>query len=366
MDAQQIIDHFQHVIIQIATPQGTGTGFYIKSENLIITNDHVVKGNSEAVISGRSLPKQMSPVFFNDAKYDLAFIKAPEGIELPEIKLGSGLSVKEGDQVIAIGHPYGLNYTATEGIVSKSKRLQRGLNYIQIDAAINPGNSGGPLVNANGDIVGVNTFIIAGGDNLGFALPVEYLQEDLNEYKQYFGKYTQKCHSCGFYVTEETLDGGEYCPNCGTKLEFPKLKPEGEYKPTGAAAVIETILEQLGKDVKLARRGPYSWEAEEGTAKIFINYNQDGFIVCDSMLCMLPKTNIGAMYEFLLRENYNLEGMMFSVNNQDVVLSTFIYDQYLTYETGLVTMKALFANADKYDTILLEQYGAQPRVTDEN
>lgn len=108
MDAQQIIDHFQHVIIQIATPQGTGTGFYIKSENLIITNDHVVKGNSEAVISGRSLPKQMSPVFFNDAKYDLAFIKAPEGIELPEIKLGSGLSVKEGDQVIAIGHPTGL------------------------------------------------------------------------------------------------------------------------------------------------------------------------------------------------------------------------------------------------------------------
>ena len=364
MDPQQIIDRFQQVIIQIATPQGTGTGFYVKKANLIITNDHVVKGNSEAVISGRSIPKQMSPVFFNDAKYDLAFIKAPEGIELPDINLAPGLDVKEGDPVIAIGHPYGLNYTATEGIVSKSKRLQRGINYIQIDAAINPGNSGGPLVNSSGDIVGVNTFIIAGGDNLGFALPVEYLEEDLAEYKEHVGKDALKCPSCAFLVMEDNIDG-EYCPNCGTKIEFPALKKDSEYKPTGAAAIIETILEQLGKDVKLARKGPYSWEVEEGTAKIFINYNQDGFIVCDSMLCSLPKTNIGPMYEFLLRENYNLEEMMFSVFNQDVVLSTFIFDQYLTYETGLETIKRLFATADKYDNILMDTYGAQKRVTDE-
>src|SRR4030095_911955 len=365
MDAQQIINSFQPVIIQIATPQGTGTGFYISKENLIITNDHVVKGNSEAVISGKSLPKQMSPVYFNDAKYDLAFIKVPDGANMPEIHLARTHNVKDGDVVVAIGHPYGLNYTATEGIVSKARRLQRGINYIQIDAAINPGNSGGPLVNTEGEIVGVNTFIIAGGDNLGFALPVEYLEEDLKAYKEYFGKYVMKCPSCGYYVTEENIDG-EYCPNCGTKLEFPVLKKTEEYKPVGAAAIIETILEQLGKDVKLARRGPYSWEADEGSAKIFLNYNQDGFIVCDSLLCTLPKTNIAPMYEFLLRENYVLQGMMFSVSNQDIVLSTFIYDQYLTYETGLETLKSLFTAADKYDNILIEQYGAQKRITDEN
>lgn len=364
MDTQHIIDRFQSAIIQIATPQGTGTGFYVKSENLIITNDHVVKGNSEAVISGKTFQKQLSPVFFNDSKYDLAFIRVPEGIEMPEVPISQNGDVKDGEAVIAIGHPYGLNYTATEGIVSKAKRLQRGINYIQIDAAINPGNSGGPLVNMNGEVVGVNTFIIAGGDNLGFALPVEYLKEDLTEYKQYFGKYVLKCHSCGYYVTEENIDG-EYCPNCGTKLEFPALKKDQEYTPTGAAAIIETILEQLGKDVKLARRGPYSWEVEAGSAKVIINYNQDGFIVCDSILCSLPKTNIAPMYEYLLRENYILEGMMFSVNGQDIVLSTFIFDQYLTYETGLETIKDLFANADKYDGILIEQYGAQHRITDE-
>jgi serine protease Do len=71
------------------------------------------------------------------------------------------------------------------------------------------------------------------------------------------------------------------------------------------------------------------------------------------------------MYEFLLRENYNLEEMMFSVNNQDVIISTFIFDQYLTYETGLETIKRLFVTADKYDNILMDQYGAQKRITDE-
>lgn len=365
MDVQEIIDKFQPIIIQIATPQGTGTGFFVKKENLIITNDHVVKGNSEVVISGKSLQKQMATVMFNDPKYDLAFVHVPDGTDMPDMHLAAGKEVRDGETVLAIGHPYGLNYTATEGIVSKAKRLQKGINYIQIDAAINPGNSGGPLVNTNGEIVGVNTFIIAGGDNLGFALPVQYLTEDLNDYKQFFGTYVQKCHSCSYMVTAENIDG-QYCPNCGTKLEMPALKKDGEYKPTGAALTIETILEQLGKDVKLARRGPYAWEVEEGSARIFINYNQDGFIVCDSFLCTLPKTNIGPMYEFLLRENYTMESMMFSVSNQDIVLSTFIFDQYLTFETGLETLKNLFKNADKYDSMLIEQYGAQKRVTDES
>ena len=365
MDVQEIINKFQPVIIQIATPHGTGTGFFVKNENVIITNDHVVKGNSEAVISGKLFSKQMSPVLFNDPKYDLAFINVPAGTEMPELHLAAGSEVHDGETVIAIGHPYGLNYTATEGIVSKAKRLQRGINYIQIDAAINPGNSGGPLVNTNGEIVGVNTFIIAGGDNLGFALPVQYVTEDLNDYRQFFGKYALKCPSCSYMITQENIDG-EYCPNCGQKVEMPKVQKDGEYKPTGAALTIETILEQLGKDVKLARKGSFAWEVEEGSAKIFINYNQDGFIVCDSFLCTLPKTNIGPMYEFLLRENYTLDGLMFSVSNQDIVLSTFIFDQYLTYETGLETIKNLFISADKYDGILIEQYGAQRRIVDEN
>lgn len=362
MHTQEIIENYKSVIIQIATSFGTGTGFYVKDFNLIVTNDHVVKESAEAVISGIKFPKVSSPVLFYDQKYDLAFIKTPEGIDLPERKIGK-TPVHDGDRVIAIGHPYGLKYTATEGIVSKARRVQNGLNYIQIDAAINPGNSGGPLVNTKGEIIGVNTFIIAGGDNLGFALPSEYLLESLNEYAPYSGLYAVRCKSCQNVITSDRIQDN-YCPECGSSLVIPQLKKENEYKPTGAALTIEKILEALGKDVKLSRKGQDRWEVEEGSAKIFISYSQGGFIIGDAFICRLPKKNIAAIYDFLLKENYDLQNVAFSVNNQDIVLSTIIYDHYLTFETGLEAVKALVKKADYYDNYLIENFGALPRVED--
>lgn len=364
MEIQKIIELFKPSIIQIATSQSTGTGFYLKSEKVIITNNHVVDGNIEAVIGGSSLPKQISPVYFSDPKYDLAFIKAPEGVDMPQIRLAEAASAKDGDTVIAIGHPYGLNYTATEGIISKSSRMRNGIKYIQIDAAINPGNSGGPLVNLNGEVIGVNTFIIEGGDNLGFALPVEYLREDLSDYKPFYGIFALRCISCSAVMSENDIDD-KYCPNCGSEIKMPTRKEE-EFKPTGTSAIIEDIIKAMGKDVKLSRRGPYSWELDEGSAKIYINYNADGSIVLDSFLCLLPKTNIVPIYEFLLRENYNIESMIFSVNNQNIVLSTFLFDRYLTFESGISAFRKFLNTADHYDTILIEKYGALKSLTDEN
>lgn len=363
MHTQEIIENYKSVIIQIATSFGTGTGFYVKDFNLIVTNDHVVKESSEAVISGTKIPKVSMPVLFYDQKFDLAFIRVPEGLDLPDRKIGNS-PVHDGDRVIAIGHPYGLKYSATEGIVSKAKRVQNGLNYIQIDAAINPGNSGGPLVNTKGEIIGVNTFIIAGGDNLGFALPSEYLLESLKEYLPYHGQYAVKCKSCENVITSERIVD-DYCPECGSRILIPQLKKESEYKPTGASQTVEKILEALGKDVKLARRGQDRWEVEEGSAKILISYSDAGFIIGDAFICRLPKKNISAIYEYLLKENYELENVYFGVNNQDIVLSLMIYDHYLTFETGLESIKSLLKKADYYDNYLLENYGALPRIDDE-
>ena len=363
MHTQEIIENFKSVIIQIATSFGTGTGFYVKDYNLIVTNDHVVKESSEAVISGTKIPKVSMPVLFYDQKYDLAFINVPDGIDLPDRKIGNS-PIHDGDRVIAIGHPYGLKYSATEGIVSKAKRVQNGLNYIQIDAAINPGNSGGPLVNTKGEIIGVNTFIIAGGDNLGFALPAEYLLESLNEYQPYHGQYAVKCKSCENIITADRIVD-DYCPECGSKIIIPRLQKETEYKPTGASLIIENILETLGKDVKLARRGQDRWEVEEGSAKIIISYSAAGFIIGDAFICRLPKKNITSIYEYLLKENYDLENVFFGVNNQDIVLTMMIYDHYLTYETGLEEINSLLKKADYYDNYLVENFGALPRIDDD-
>jgi serine protease Do len=364
MHTQEIINSFKPIIIQIATPQGTGTGFFLKDYKLIITNNHVIQDNNEVIIGGKLFPQQSAPVYFADPKYDIAFIKSPDSIEFPDIKLGTAHPVNDGDKVIAIGHPYGLNYTATEGIVSKAKRLHNGLNYIQIDAAINPGNSGGPLVNDSGEIIGINTFIISGGTNLGFALPVNYLTESLEEYKEHSGSVAVRCPSCMNIITEQNIDG-EYCPFCGSKVELPVKKDDAEYKPVGVNLIIENILTELGKDVKLARRGQYTWEIKEEKTKIILNYGENGFIVGDAMLCRLPKMNIGLVYEYLLKENYNLDNVFFSVNKQDVFMSMFIFEQYIVPETAKNIIKDLFEKGNFYGKELIEKFGCLPGAEDE-
>ena len=160
------------------------------------------------------------------------FCRRQQDIELPEVRLGQYEQMKDGDAVVAIGHPYGLNYTATQGVISKVDSIRDGLKYIQIDAAINPGNSGGPLVNMKGEIIGVNSFIIRGGDNLGFALPVDYLREALQMYLPNRGQATTRCFSCGYLVTQGNIDSKKYCPSCGTEVKLPEI-PEKEVEAVG-------------------------------------------------------------------------------------------------------------------------------------
>lgn len=362
MSIQETIERFQNAVVQIATKTGTGTGFYLPAYDLIITNNHVVRDQRQATIKGRNFDKQLSPVVFADEKFDLAFLLPPKNVnDFPDLRIGEYGSLQDGDEVVAIGHPYGLNYTATQGVISRVDRVQQGIHYIQIDAAINPGNSGGPLVNEKGEVVGVNTFIIKGGDNLGFALPTNYLKEALEQYLPMRGQTVIRCPSCSTLVTQETLEAGKYCPNCGAKIEFPKQDSAGESPVTGIAKTIEDILGRLGHNVELARSGTNRWEVEEGSAKIKITYNPDNyFVISDAFLCLLPKQNIGAVYEYMLKENYRMHCKLFSLQGDSIVLSSLLYDLELTPEAGEAVFKDLFQRADFYDSQLMEHYGCQP------
>lgn len=364
MDSQQIIERYQKAIIQIATQSGIGTGFYVKEFDLIVTNEHVVAENAEVSIAGKAFDKVFSRVWYTDRKHDLAFLEAPKGIELPEIRLGQYEEMKDGDHVVAIGHPYSLNYTATQGVISKVDRIRDGLKFIQIDAAINPGNSGGPLVNNKGEVIGVNSFIIRGGDNLGFALPVSYLREALKLYQPNKGQASTRCFSCGFLVTETNIDSGKYCPSCGTEVKLPEL-PEKEAAPVGAAKTIEDILKELGKDVRLAREGVNHWTVKEGSAKIKITYNAENyFIAGDAYLCLMPldTTKIKALYQYLLQENFRMNGLVLSCVKQNIVLSCVMYDLDMTKETGAEAFRNLFRQADHYDDFLKSEYGCLDRL----
>jgi len=267
---------------------------------------------------------------------------------------------------LAIGHPYGLNYTATQGVISRVDRVQQGLNYIQIDAAINPGNSGGPLVGEDGEVIGVNTFIIKGGDNLGFALPVNYVKEALNQYKLIYGQVSVRCPNCSALVTEKTLDNGKYCPNCGTKITFPKKDDPDIEQLSGIAKTIEDALTAMGYDKHLARNGQNKWEVKAGSTTIKISYSNDNyFIICDAHLCRLPQKGIKELYLFLLKENFKIRNKFFSLKGDNVILSSVIFDIDITREEGEAIFRRFFERADYYDSFLEKEYNCLP-IPEEN
>ena len=352
---KDVIEQYKKVIIQIATPHSTGTGFYLRQAGLIVTNEHVVRGNREVIIDSVLLPRQLAKVIYLDPKYDLAFLEAPVQPEIPEVLLGLDRKVSEGDTVLAIGHPFGLKFTATQGIVSSTMHQAQDIRYIQHDAALNPGNSGGPLVNDAGEVIGVNTFIVSQGDNTGFSLPAHYLDQTIRDFGKVGGRVGCRCASCSLLVFEHTQEDG-FCPVCGSKIGLPSAAEI--YEPAGIARTVEVILEKCGHDVRLSRRGPNHWEVNKGSARIVLSYYEpNGLITRDPILCDLPKEDIKPAYEYLLRQNYEMEGLTFSVRGPEIVLSLIIYDRYLNEESGLAMFRYLFERADHYDNILVEQYG---------
>ncbi len=157
---------------------GLGSGVIISPEGYILTNNHVVEGADEIEVTLTDSRRARARVIGTDPDTDLAILKI-ELDKLPVIVLGNSDSLDVGDQVLAIGNPFGVGQTVTSGIVSALGRTQLGINtfenFIQTDAAINPGNSGGALVDVNGNLLGINTAIYSrsgGSMGIGFAIPV--------------------------------------------------------------------------------------------------------------------------------------------------------------------------------------------------
>ncbi len=155
---------------------GLGSGFILSEDGYIITNNHVVERASGIKVILEDGQSYEATVIGKDQKSDLALIKIEPKSVLPAVKIGRSDKLEIGDWVVAIGNPFGLGHTVTAGIISaKGRSLGLGAydDFIQTDAAINPGNSGGPLFNLNGEVIGVNTAIIAGGQGIGFAIPID-------------------------------------------------------------------------------------------------------------------------------------------------------------------------------------------------
>lgn len=155
---------------------GMGSGFIVSEDGYIVTNYHVVEGASEIQVNLTTNQQYAAKVIGTDPDLDLAVLKINSSDKLPTLKFGSSERIEVGDWVIAIGNPYGLDHTVTVGVISAKGRPlnienRRFRNLLQTDASINPGNSGGPLINLDGEVVGVNTAVNAQAQGIGFAIP---------------------------------------------------------------------------------------------------------------------------------------------------------------------------------------------------
>ena len=183
-----------------------GSGFIIDREGLILTNNHVIEGATEIRVRLSTDKEFSAEVIGRDIKTDLALIKVKPGKDLPMVELGDSDTLEIGEWVMAIGNPFGLAQTVTVGIVSaKGRVIGSGPydDYIQTDASINPGNSGGPLFNLKGEVVGINTAIVAAGQGIGFAIPINVAKEIIPQLQKK-GKVTRG--GIGVYVQKLTPD----------------------------------------------------------------------------------------------------------------------------------------------------------------
>jgi len=189
-DVSSLVKQIGEAVVQVRTPEGLGSGFFINADGYLITNFHVIEGETEISVEvyhqtdgqlDRETYKQVKIIAINKF-HDLALLKI-EDKNAPKFKyitLGSSDALNVGDEVFAIGSPLGLERTVTQGILSTKTRELEGELYLQTSTQINPGNSGGPLFNLEGEVVGVTNMKITFGEGLGFAIPVELVKNFLD------------------------------------------------------------------------------------------------------------------------------------------------------------------------------------------
>ena len=187
---RDLVNQLGEAVVQVRTPGGLGSGFFINEDGFLITNFHVIEGETQISVEvyhqrngqlERKTYKRVRIVAMNKfADLTLLKIEDKDAPKFKYVQIGSADALAVGERVFAIGSPLGLERTVTEGILSTKTRQLGGDLYLQTTAQINPGNSGGPLFNLNGEVVGVTNMKITSGEGLGFAIPSEMVRQFLD------------------------------------------------------------------------------------------------------------------------------------------------------------------------------------------
>lgn len=216
LSAGEIIAKVETSVVHLKTDKGLGTGFFLDTNGIIVTNRHVIDDTDDLEIMFKDSRTSKGRILYIDPKIDVAFIGSEEKASRP-LKPSSDDMARQGCTVIAIGHPLGLEFSATRGIISALARDIEGCSYLQTDVSINPGNSGGPLVDERGDVVGMCTLGLSGYPGLNFAIPTEEIRKRyrlLMAMLRKDEKIEAECPGCNY----RNHISSRYCNNCGARL----------------------------------------------------------------------------------------------------------------------------------------------------
>ncbi len=272
--------HMQPQQPQIA--HGIGSGVIISPNGYIITNNHVVEGATEIRVTLSDRRILTAKLVGTDPLTDLAVIKV-DATNLPNIPMGNSAALKPGQTVLAFGNPFGMRFTVTRGIVSALNRpnpysddARKPGQFIQTDAAINPGNSGGPLVNAHGEVIGINTFLISPSGSfsgMGFAIPTQIVQPTVDSIIR-FGKVSHAYMGVGITdVTPENAKFFDLKDNTGAVIT--QVEPDSPGAKAGLK-VGDVITELNGQKVSDAGQLQMEVGQKRPDTKIDLQVMRDG------------------------------------------------------------------------------------------
>jgi serine protease Do len=231
-----------------------GSGFIIDKDGFVVTNNHVVEDADQIKVKLKDEREFDAKIVGRDPNTDIALLKIESGENLPVVKMGDSDALEVGQWVLAIGSPFGLEQTVTAGIVSAKGRVIGSGPYddfIQTDASINPGNSGGPLLNLKGEVIGINTAIVASGHGIGFAIPIN-LAKDIIVALKNEGEVTRGW--LGVAIQDLSSDMAEYYGIENKKGVFVADVFEGDPADQAGIQHKDIIVELNGEKIKTTRQ----------------------------------------------------------------------------------------------------------------
>lgn len=339
--------------VQVATPYSTGTGFYWEEVGLYVTCEHIVRDNREAVIQHIDAEKQLAEVLFTDPVYDVAFLKTKEK-EIFEKGVVAKASPLNGSLLTSLGFTPNTHLKKEELRLISANFRYEGHDYFLLDTEMESDFTGGPLTDKTGEIIGMNIGFFAEED-YQLALSALQIRRVYEDFKCGEGKIGTRCYNCEYVFFEGEVKKNK-CPKCKNHILLPNQAKE--FQPSGVGYTIERLIEKIGRQPRLSRRGPNNWQIQQGSARVNISYyEKNGLISGDAHLCILPEQETEIL-QFLLEQNHKIEGLTFSIDHHDVILSLLIHDRYLNVESGTKLFRHLLEQADYFDNILVEKFGA--------